>query len=74
MVIADASYPANPHLKIEMWGTRLEAAAAPVGEDGDDVGAQLLSEGGHVEESIPQWLKPLKEEARGGPRLKPWLT
>jgi hypothetical protein len=41
-------------------------AAALVGEDGEGVGAQLLSDGGHVEESIPQWLKPLKEEVWEG--------
>ncbi len=44
----------------------LEVAAALVGEDGEGVGAQLLSDGGHVEESIPQWLKPLKEEVWEG--------
>jgi hypothetical protein len=29
------------------------------GQDGDGVGALLLTDGGHAEESIPQGLKPL---------------
>jgi hypothetical protein len=40
-------------------GCALEVAVSPEGQDGDGVGALLLTDGGHMEESIPQGLKPL---------------
>jgi hypothetical protein len=40
-------------------GCSLEVAMSLEGQDGDGVGALLLTDGGHSEESIPQGLKPL---------------
>ena len=52
----------------------LEDAVALMGKDGDSVRVQLLTYRGHVEESIPQGLKPQFCGDLGGPRLKPWGT
>jgi hypothetical protein len=40
-------------------GCSLEVAMSLEGQDSEGVGALLLTDGGHAEESIPQGLKPL---------------
>jgi hypothetical protein len=55
-------------------GCSLEVPVALEGQDGDGVGALLLSDGGHAEESILQGLKPFSFGPLRGPSLKAWLT